>query len=57
VNALGLPKITLDEQQHARVVSVEPAPCRGYACREILRELLDRAIAGAASPDPSAMSA
>jgi predicted DsbA family dithiol-disulfide isomerase len=57
VNALGLPKITLDEQQHARVVSVEPAPCRGYACREILRELLDRTIAGAAPPHPSATPA
>jgi hypothetical protein len=33
----------------ARLVSLEPAPCRGYACHEILREILDRAIAEAAT--------
>jgi predicted DsbA family dithiol-disulfide isomerase len=50
VSYLGLPKVALDEQQHARVTQVEPAPCRGYACHELLRELLDRAIAGVAAP-------
>jgi predicted DsbA family dithiol-disulfide isomerase len=45
VSALGLPAVTIDEQQHARVVAVEPAPCRGAACRELLREILDRASA------------
>lgn len=57
ISYLALPKVTLDEQ-HACVVSVEPAPCRGYACREHLRELLDRAIASAASAPagPSVMS-
>jgi predicted DsbA family dithiol-disulfide isomerase len=45
VSALALPTVAIDEQQHARVVSVEPAPCRGYACRELLRETLERAKA------------
>jgi predicted DsbA family dithiol-disulfide isomerase len=49
VSYLGLPKLTLDKQQHARLVSLEPAPCRGDACRELLREILDRAIAEAAT--------
>jgi predicted DsbA family dithiol-disulfide isomerase len=57
ISALALPEVTLDEAQHARVVALEPAPCRGYACRELLRELLDRAIAGAAAPDQPDMTA
>ena len=49
VSYLALPKVTLDEQQHARVVKVEPAPCQGQECLNLLRGLLDQAIAGAAS--------
>lgn len=47
VSNLGLPQVSLDEEQHARVVALEPAPCRGYACRELLRAILDRAVAEA----------
>lgn len=53
VNSLGLPDVILDEERNAKVVSVEPAPCRGYACRELLREVLDRAVAGASSAESS----
>lgn len=49
VSSLGLPRVTLDEERHARVVALEPAPCRGYACRELLRGIFDRAIAEAAA--------
>lgn len=49
VNSLGLPRLILDEERHARLVAVEPAPCRGYACRELLREIFERAIAEAAA--------
>src|SRR6266545_8045376 len=40
----ALPKVTLDEQQHARVVKVEPAPCYGQGCLEVLRGMLDSAL-------------
>lgn len=49
ISYLALPKVTLDQQQHARVVKVEPAPCRGQTCLDRLRELLDQAIASASS--------
>jgi predicted DsbA family dithiol-disulfide isomerase len=49
INYLALPKVTLEEQQHARVVQVEPAPCHGQECLDTLRELLDHAIANASS--------
>jgi predicted DsbA family dithiol-disulfide isomerase len=40
----ALPKVTLDEQQYARVVKVEPAPCQGQGCLDMLRGILDRAL-------------
>jgi len=40
----ALPKVTLDEQQHARVVKVEPAPCQGHGCLDVLRGMLDRSL-------------
>lgn len=40
----ALPKVTLDEQQHARVVKVEPAPCHDQGCLEVLRGMLDSAL-------------
>jgi predicted DsbA family dithiol-disulfide isomerase len=40
----ALPKVTLDEQQHARVVKVEPAPCQGHGCLDVLRGILDRSL-------------
>lgn len=40
----GLPKVTLDEAQHARLVKVEPASCSGQECLVTLRALLDRAL-------------
>ena len=43
---LGLPKVKLDEARHHRVVAVEPAHCRGAACLDMLRGVLDEAIKG-----------
>jgi predicted DsbA family dithiol-disulfide isomerase len=43
VSYLGLPDVTLDEEQHARVVKLTPAPCGGRECLDVLREILDRA--------------
>ena len=48
VSYSGLPKVTLDEAQHARLVKVEPASCSGQECLVRLRTLLDRALEGAA---------
>lgn len=42
---LALPKIKLDEKQHARVVEVQPAPCQGDECLQALRELFDETLA------------
>jgi predicted DsbA family dithiol-disulfide isomerase len=42
---LALPQITLDEEQHARVVGAQPAPCRGDGCLQPLRDLFDEALA------------
>ena len=44
VSSPALPKITLDEARHARVVEVQPAPCRHLTCIETLRELLDSIV-------------
>jgi hypothetical protein len=40
----ALPKVTLDEQQHARVVKLEPAPCQGQECLDVLRGILDKSL-------------
>jgi predicted DsbA family dithiol-disulfide isomerase len=40
----GLPKVELDEDRNARVVEVQPAPCKGAECLNRLREILDRAL-------------
>ena len=40
---LGLPKVELDAERHYRVVAVEPAPCAGDACLDLLRQLFDAA--------------
>jgi predicted DsbA family dithiol-disulfide isomerase len=48
VSYQALPKVTLDETQHARLVKVEPAPCQGQECLDRLRQVLDQAIASAA---------
>ena len=47
INDLALPKVTLDEAQHARVVKLEPAPCQGAKCLDVLRKMLDSALDGA----------
>jgi predicted DsbA family dithiol-disulfide isomerase len=41
----ALPEVTLDEQRHARVVKVEPSHCQGQECLDVLRRILDRALA------------
>ncbi len=48
VSYSGLPKVTLDEAQHARLIKVEPASCSGQECLVMLRTLLNRALEGAA---------
>jgi predicted DsbA family dithiol-disulfide isomerase len=53
VSSPALPEVTLDEQQHARVVKVEPAPCHGQACLNRLRALLDSALDGAGPARPA----
>jgi predicted DsbA family dithiol-disulfide isomerase len=40
----ALPKVTLDEERHARVVKVKPAPCQGGGCLDVLRGTLDGAL-------------
>lgn len=40
---LGLPKVKLDEERHARVIAFEPAPCAGDACLDLLRGIITRA--------------
>lgn len=47
VSYLGLPKVQLDEERHARVVAVEPAPCRTAGCLDLLRKIFDEALASA----------
>jgi predicted DsbA family dithiol-disulfide isomerase len=47
VCALGLPDLELDESQNHRPVRFVPAPCDGDACLDLLRAVLDRAIAEA----------
>jgi predicted DsbA family dithiol-disulfide isomerase len=42
----ALPQVTLDEQQHARVVKVKPAPCQGQSCLDVLRALFDSGLQG-----------
>lgn len=44
VSDLALPQVQLDEQQHYRVVALEPAPCRGAGCLELIRKLFDEAL-------------
>ncbi|MBV9229177.1 MAG: DsbA family protein [Chloroflexi bacterium] len=41
----GLPKVKLDEKQHGRVVAVEPAPCGGQGCLDLIRKMFDEALA------------
>jgi predicted DsbA family dithiol-disulfide isomerase len=40
---VGLPKVELDEERHYRIVAVEPAPCSGDDCLDLLRQLFDDA--------------
>lgn len=40
---LGLPKVELDQERTFRPVAVEPAPCRGDGCLDLLRGILDAA--------------
>jgi predicted DsbA family dithiol-disulfide isomerase len=42
----ALPKVTLDEQQHARVIKVKSAPCQGRRCLDVLRGILDSSLQG-----------
>lgn len=42
----ALPKVTLDEQQHARLDKVKPAPCQGQRCLDVLRALFDTGLQG-----------
>ncbi len=41
--ALGLPKVDLDEELHYRITAVEPAPCTGEACLDLLRSVMEDA--------------
>jgi predicted DsbA family dithiol-disulfide isomerase len=43
VSYLALPKVKLDQQRHARVVSVQPAPCSGADCLDLYREMFAEA--------------
>ena len=43
VSYLALPKVKLDQQRHARVISVQPAPCNGSNCLGLYRQLFDEA--------------
>ncbi len=43
---LGLPKITLDKDRHYRLATIEPAPCHGDACLDLLRATFDTALSG-----------
>ena len=42
VSYLALPKVKLD-QQHARVIAVQPAPCSGPRCLDLYRRLFAEA--------------
>lgn len=42
---LGLPEVKLDEERHYRLVELRPAPCRGDACLDLYRRMLDE-VAG-----------
>ena len=42
---LGLPKVKLDKDQHYRAVGREAAPCKGDACLDVLREMIDAVAA------------
>jgi predicted DsbA family dithiol-disulfide isomerase len=44
VSDLALPEVKLDEQQHYRVVALDPAPCRGDGCLDLIRKLFDEAL-------------
>lgn len=43
VSYLALPKVKLDQQQHARVMAVQPAPCTGEHCLDLYRQLFAEA--------------
>jgi len=43
VSYLALPKVKLDQQRHARVISVQPAPCSGPECLDLYRQLFAEA--------------
>ena len=40
----ALPKVELDQERNGRVMTLEPAPCRGPQCLAILRALFDQAL-------------
>ena len=44
--ALGLPEVKLDEARHYRIDAVEPAPCGGEACLDLLRGVIEEATRG-----------
>jgi predicted DsbA family dithiol-disulfide isomerase len=50
-DALGLPNVELDHAQGRRPIHWQPAPCTGDDCLDILRRVLDRALA--ATPIPA----
>ena len=46
--APGLPQVEVDEERHARVVAVRPAPCAGEACLDLYRTMLAEAAEASA---------
>ena len=40
----GLPEVKLDEERHYRLVELKPAPCRGEACLDLYRRMLDTVL-------------
>lgn len=44
VSYLALPKIKMDPKQNYRAAHVQPAPCSGEGCLDLLRQMFDRAL-------------
>lgn len=49
INYLALPKVSLDFQQHARPVALQPAPCSAEACLDLFRDMFNEALAAPAA--------
>jgi predicted DsbA family dithiol-disulfide isomerase len=43
ISDVGLPEISLDAEQPARVIAIKPAACHGQACLDIFRQMFTEA--------------